>query len=107
MTIERKLELFSYFSLFLAPFTWKQTLADVDLTYTLEKGIKAKEIKVNFTPDRIRVQVRGQLILEVISPYFIELSLYIQGDFPHKVVSEDCTWLLGWSSFFADHDSSQ
>ena len=45
---------------------WYQTVAEVVIEVDLEEGTKGKEVKVDIAPSKLRAEVRGKVIFEVI-----------------------------------------
>ena len=45
---------------------WYQTVAEVVVEVDLEEGTKGKEVKVDMAPNKLRVEVRGKVIFEVL-----------------------------------------
>lgn len=63
------------------PYKWIQTIGEVDITIPIPGNLKAKDLVVELKKTRIKAQVKGQESL-------------IEGDFPHPVVPDECTWTL-------------
>lgn len=50
------------------PYTWTQTLSDVDVFIKLPPGISTKSVNVSFRPDTVKVEIKGSVVLEVPLP---------------------------------------
>lgn len=61
------------------PYTWKQTLQDVDLILPLPAGIRSKDLQVDMTRTELRIGRRGQSEsdrwVEVL-PFSIQLHVF-------------------------------
>ncbi|PYI05731.1 nuclear movement protein nudC [Aspergillus sclerotiicarbonarius CBS 121057] len=63
------------------PYRWTQTIRDVDVTIPVAGTLRGRDLDVVLTKTKIRVAVRGQ-------------DAIIEGDFPHAVIPDECSWTL-------------
>jgi HSP20 family molecular chaperone IbpA len=64
------------------PYTWKQTLQDVDVTVPVPSGTKSKQLNIQILKKKLVVGIKGEAPI-------------IDGELCQSVKLEDSTWLLG------------
>ncbi|KAE8145883.1 HSP20-like chaperone [Aspergillus avenaceus] len=67
------------------PYKWTQTIKDVDLTIPVPGNLRGRDLDVVLTKTKIKVAVKGQ-------------EPIIEGDFPHPVITDECSWTLETTS---------
>ncbi|KKK16957.1 hypothetical protein P175DRAFT_0532237 [Aspergillus ochraceoroseus IBT 24754] len=67
------------------PYQWTQTIQDVDVTIPIPGNIKGRDMEVVLTKTKIKIAIKGQEPL-------------IDGDFPHPVRLDECSWTLETTS---------
>lgn len=83
------------------PYTWTQTIRDVDVSVPVSGNYKGRDMDVVLTKTRIKVGVKGQeAILEVL-PYrnqdgrtTFKLLTKWKGEFPHPIHVDESSWTL-------------
>lgn len=73
------------------PYTWTQTLSDVDVFIRLPPGTSTRTVAVSLRPDTVKVEIKGSVALEVRCL----LEVYYQGTLFNKINPSDSTWTLG------------
>ncbi|KAJ9132963.1 Nuclear movement protein [Pleurostoma richardsiae] len=63
------------------PYKWSQTIADVDITFTVPGNLKGRDLKVDISKHKVVAGIKGQ-------------EPVINGDLPHAVHVDDSTWTL-------------
>lgn len=63
------------------PYSWKQTLVDVDVTIPVTEGTRSRDLVVEIKTEKVRVAYKDGREL-------------MAGDFPYAVVSDECSWTL-------------
>lgn len=86
---------------------WKQTLQDLTLSFKLATQAKSKDILVKFTPTTIKATAHGEILLEVSFILFCCQIIQIKGEFPHRVIVDDCTWLIDNKTILEIHLEKQ
>lgn len=76
------------------PYTWKQTLQDVDVIVQLPKGTKGRDLAVDITKRRLKAGLKGK-------------EPIMEGELCKDIKVDDSTWLLGWciAMYFGPHRS--
>ncbi|KAB8223861.1 HSP20-like chaperone [Aspergillus novoparasiticus] len=67
------------------PYKWTQTIKDVDVTIPVPGNLRGKDLDVVLTKTKIKVAVKGQ-------------EPIIEGDLPHPVILDECSWTLETTS---------
>ncbi|GAB1193206.1 nuclear movement protein nudC [Aspergillus pseudonomiae] len=67
------------------PYKWTQTIKDVDVTIAVPGNLRGRDLDVVLTKTKIKVAVKGQ-------------EPIIEGDFPHPVILDECSWTLETTS---------
>ncbi|PLB45452.1 nuclear movement protein nudC [Aspergillus steynii IBT 23096] len=67
------------------PYKWTQSIQDVDVTIPIPGNIKGRDMDVVLTKTKIKVAIKGQ-------------EPFIEGDFPHPVLADECSWTLETTS---------
>ncbi|KAB8227774.1 hypothetical protein ETB97_010864 [Aspergillus alliaceus] len=67
------------------PYQWTQTIKDVDVTIPVPGNLRGKDLDVVLTKNKIKVAVKGQ-------------EPIIEGEFPHPVLLDECSWTLETTS---------
>ncbi|OGM44130.1 nuclear movement protein nudC [Aspergillus bombycis] len=67
------------------PYKWTQTIKDVDVTISVPGNLRGRDLDVVLTKTKIKVAVKGQ-------------EPIIEGDFPHPVILDECSWTLETTS---------
>ncbi|KAH8423056.1 NudC domain-containing protein [Aspergillus melleus] len=67
------------------PYKWTQSIQDVDITIPIPANIKGRDMDVVLTKSKIKVAIKGQ-------------EPFIEGDFPHPVLVDECSWTLETTS---------
>ena len=63
------------------PYTWKQTLTDVDVVIPVQPGTRSKDLEIIIKNKRIKVSYKGK-------------EPILEGELAQNVVTDDCTWTL-------------
>jgi len=63
------------------PYTWTQTIKDLDLTIPISATLRGRDLDVVLTKSRLRVAIRGQ-------------NPIIDADFHKQIKMDDSTWTL-------------
>ncbi|GCB17789.1 nuclear movement protein nudC [Aspergillus awamori] len=63
------------------PYKWTQTIRDVEVTIPVASNIRGRDLDVVLTKTKIRVAIKGQ-------------EAFIDGEFPHPVIPDECSWTL-------------
>ncbi|KAE8373668.1 nuclear movement protein nudC [Aspergillus bertholletiae] len=63
------------------PYKWTQTIKDVDVTIPVPGNLRGRDLDVVLAKNKIKVAVKGQ-------------EPIIEGDFPHPVILDECSWTL-------------
>ncbi|KAI7902266.1 HSP20-like chaperone [Cokeromyces recurvatus] len=61
------------------PYTWKQTLQDVDITISVPKGTRARDLDIVLKKDKLKVALKGQ-------------TAFIDGELSQTIKVDDSTW---------------
>ncbi|KAI9470817.1 MAG: HSP20-like chaperone [Benjaminiella poitrasii] len=61
------------------PYTWKQTLQDVDISIPVPKGTRARDLEVVLKKDKLKIALKGQTSI-------------IDGDLTQSIKVDDSTW---------------
>ncbi|KAE8164629.1 nuclear movement protein nudC [Aspergillus tamarii] len=67
------------------PYKWTQTIKDVDVTIPVPGNLRGRDLDVVLTKTKIKVAVKGQ-------------EPIIEGDLPHPVILDECSWTLETTS---------
>ncbi|KAF7590469.1 hypothetical protein BBP40_002813 [Aspergillus hancockii] len=67
------------------PYKWTQTIKDVDVTIAVPGNLRGRDMDVVLTKNKIKVAVKGQ-------------EPIIEGEFPHPVLLDECSWTLETTS---------
>ncbi|PWY91251.1 nuclear movement protein nudC [Aspergillus heteromorphus CBS 117.55] len=67
------------------PYKWTQSIGDLDVTVPVAGNLRGRDLDVVLTKTKIRVAVKGQ-------------EAVIEGDFPHPVIPDECSWTLETTS---------
>ncbi|PHH90196.1 hypothetical protein CDD83_4295 [Cordyceps sp. RAO-2017] len=63
------------------PYKWTQTIADLDLTFTVPGSIKGRDLVVDIRKQSLLAGIKGQ-------------DPVIKGDLPHTIHVDDSTWTI-------------
>ncbi|KAF3805867.1 Nuclear movement protein nudC [Colletotrichum gloeosporioides] len=63
------------------PYKWQQTIADVDVTFSVPGNYKSRDLVIDLKKNTISAGVKGQ-------------DPIIKGDLPHAIIVDDSTWTL-------------
>ncbi|KAI8980410.1 HSP20-like chaperone [Pilobolus umbonatus] len=63
------------------PYAWKQTLQDVDLTMTVPKGTRGRDLDIVIKKNHIKIALKGQPAI-------------VDGELSHLVKVDESTWTL-------------
>ncbi|KAH0444354.1 CS domain-containing protein [Colletotrichum camelliae] len=67
------------------PYKWQQTIADVDVTFSVPGNYKSRDLVIDLKKNTISAGVKGQ-------------EPIIKGDLPHAIIVDDSTWTLASAS---------
>lgn len=76
------------------PYTWKQSLNDVDITVEVPKGTRAKTLTIEIQMNRLKVASPTQTYIDVR-----HTSYFQKGELHKEAKVQDSTWTLGMQSF--------
>ena len=62
------------------PYSWKQTLPEVDISIQVDKSVKSKDLQIVIKKDFLSVSCKGECIM--------------QGQLSKPIKTDDCTWTL-------------
>ena len=62
------------------PYSWKQTLPEVDITIKVDKTVRSRDLKIVIKKDFLSVACKGETIM--------------QGKLSKPIKTDDCTWTL-------------
>ncbi|KAF4818855.1 Nuclear movement protein nudC [Colletotrichum siamense] len=63
------------------PYKWQQTIADVDVTFSVPGNYKSRDLVIDLKKNTISAGVKGQ-------------EPIIKGELPHAIIVDDSTWTL-------------
>ncbi|KAL9549897.1 hypothetical protein MBANPS3_005000 [Mucor bainieri] len=63
------------------PYSWKQTLQDVDITIPVPKGTRARDLDIVLKKSQFKVALKGQAPI-------------VEGEFSHTIKVDDSTWTV-------------
>ncbi|RMJ22860.1 Nuclear movement protein nudc [Aspergillus sp. HF37] len=63
------------------PYTWTQSIGDVDVTVPVSGSLKGRDLDVSLTKAGIKVGVKGE-------------EAILEGDFPHSIYVDESSWTL-------------
>ncbi|KAH8681950.1 HSP20-like chaperone [Xylariales sp. PMI_506] len=63
------------------PYKWTQTIADIDIVFTVPGNLKGRDIVVNISKTKLVAGIKGQ-------------EPIVSGDLPHPILTDDSTWTL-------------
>ncbi|KAL0935024.1 nuclear movement protein [Colletotrichum truncatum] len=67
------------------PYKWQQTIADVDITFSVPGNYKSRDLAIDLKKNKITAGVKGQ-------------EPIISGDLAHAIIVDDSTWTLASAS---------
>ena len=78
------------------PYKWTQTLTEAEILVPVDAKYKGRDLVVEITKTHLKVQIKGQQPIIDVSDLGLCTTSWLteQGDMPHAVKQDDCTWTL-------------